>query len=238
MHGRIIEPFHFSGGTTEIQLGGTTRPVANKLFRASLARPGMVAVQLSCDRLTEVDSSARPVADIFWQVGSGGHEMTVDVGLGRSGTALVLSAAEIVEVTTRIEPIVNLSNSTGNQTLETTSSAFRMNGTAAPAAALAPHPALLTQTATVRASGTATSTITIPRWAKRFWLFSDLTGSADEMLTSTTATFLRTASGTVTMLQTWQDGIPFRVPGNASVMTLAQVGATDFDATIIWELEV
>jgi len=171
MAGRIVTPssFEFSGGMTEIEKGGATgRAPRNKLFRATnLNQPGGIMIQLRAEPLSRNADVARPIADIGWQVGSGLHEATVDIG---NGSTFIVSAAEVVDVSVRMNDEFRVD--TDSTTIPWTETIpYRCFGTAAPATAMSSLPARFSNTVVLPCDAGGTSgRVGVPKWAKYLWI--------------------------------------------------------------------
>jgi len=233
MAGRIVPPFSFSGGMTEIEIGGLTgRAPKNKLFRASAFHASGIMVQLRAEPLATTSDSARPVAEVEWQVGSGLHSALVDIGLGCSFT---VSAAEVVEVSVRM----NTEFFAWVQTIP-----YRCFGTAAPATAIGPLPARFSSLVTLpRVAGGSSSLIAVPKWAKRMRLMiANLSADDPVLLANTTALWTNNDSGAASVVaaETWNREAPFTVPvdGRRVQFSCPALGGADTDALLTWELEL
>ncbi len=178
MAGRIVPPFEFSGGMTEIEVGGATgRAPKNKLFRASSFIASGIMVQLRCEALSTTADAARPVADIGWQVGSGLHSATVDIG---NASTFIVSAAEVVDVSVRMNDEFRI-NSDGTINPWDETIPYRCFGTAAPATAMSSMPARFSNTVVLPcAAGGQSGAVTVPKWAK--WLIVEI-GATSEITT-------------------------------------------------------
>ncbi len=242
MTGRVTDSdLWFSGGMTEIEVGGATgRQPKNQLFRCKrMGGAGMVAVQLHAEALATTADSARPIADITWQVAAGTHKATVDIGVG---STLVLSAAEIVEVTVRMNDQWFWQNSLPVPWVATIP--YRCFGSAAPASGTSTIPARYSNvTSLPREIGGQSSLIPVPAWARRLWIFVAAQNADDlAMLANTECLWDNRDSGAASIVdaQTWNREVPFIVPSHARRVQfdVPALGGGDVSVDLIWELEL
>lgn len=238
MAGRIVPPFTFSGGMTEIELGSTSgRAPKNKLFKAShLGVPGGIMVQLRCEPLSTTTAANVPVAEIEWQVGSGLHSAVVDIGLG---STFSVSAAEVLDVSVRINTEYNPLN------IPTTSIPFRCFGTAAPATATSAVTARFTNLATLASGSAESNFIDVPKWAKKLWVQDGniAAASSNPLILPNLYADWDTSSaggGAIGATRLWNAEVPFIVPGNARRVRFyySAHGASDDFLLLNWELEL
>lgn len=240
MTGRVSESnFTFSGGTTEIELGGATgRAPRNRLFRATnRGVPGGMMVQLRSEALANTLDSHRPIADVVWQVGAGIHSATVDIGLG---CTFSVAAAEILEVTVRMNTEYDPEN------VPTSSIPFKCFGVAAPSSAQSAVPARFTNQANMLGGATTSNAIDVPKWARRLWIQEANTGfgfSDPAFLPNTTANWDDAGPGAgpaIISERAWNAEVPFIVPGNARRVWFYYAAhvVTDLSLLLTWELEL
>lgn len=254
MAGRIVPPFTFSGGMTEIEIGGATgRAPKNKLFRAShLGTPGGVMIQLRAEPIASTSDVARPIADVSWQVGSGIQEATVDIG---NGCTFIVSAAEVVDVSVRMNDEYRVL-STGAINPWTSTIPYRCFGTAAPAGAMSSLPARFSNTVDILDAGAGSGAVRVPKWAKYLYIdqgaTSEVTQSYTGMLLNTTILWGRNEAGTSTFGGTrwslnvpipvpdWARSVKFSTPAGANIGdTLGAGGGTsDVPISLTWILEL